>query len=227
MLNSGETPTARGSLPDSYREVLYWRVTETTARLVAAQVLAVIGFLIFGVLFASLAIALGGLPLSGTFRLELAPMIALIVGMVVTLIAHEIIHGLAMSLSGAKPRYGIFWKGLMLYATAPGFAFARNAYVVILLAPFALISMLVILSLWLFAGSQWTVAWVACGVINASGAVGDLWMTLIALRYPANARIKDERDGMRVFLPTDVAKETRATSAPGPLNLPERERASQ
>ncbi len=215
MHNTREDPTIPGALPDSYREVLYWRVTDTTARLLVAQALAIAGFLIFGVLFTTLAMALGGMPSSGTFRLDWGSMISLLVAVVVTLIAHEGIHGLAMGMSGAKPRFGVYWKGLMFYTTAPGFSFARNAYVAILLAPLVLISTLVILVLWLFPGWLWA-AWVAGGVFNASGAVGDLWMTLVVLRYPALARIMDERDGLRVFLPRIEDSDTRTTTTPGP-----------
>lgn len=227
MLNTREDSTVKGVLPGLYQEVLYWRVTDSTSRLLAAQALAVAGFLIFGWVFISLAITLGAMPASGTFVLELGPMILLLIGVVLTLIAHEGVHGLAMSFSGAKPRYGILWKGLMLYATAPGFAFTRNAYVFVLLAPFVLISALVVLGLWLFPGSQWTVTWVACGVLNASGAVGDLWMTLIALRYPATARIMDEHDGMRVFLPQTEPTDHQAARAPDPFNLPDIQLLSQ
>ncbi len=210
-----------GSFADRYREVLYWKVTATTRRLLLAQLLAFAGFLISGVIFTSLAIGLGRLPLSGAFSIDLGLMSALLVGCVLTLIAHELTHGVAMQLSGAKPRYGILWKGLMLYATSPGFPFPRNTYVIILLAPFVLISAIVVVGLWLLPASLWTPVWVACGVFNASGAVGDLWMTLIALRYPARSRMMDERDGMRVFLPQS---DTHADGSAGELNTLERQR---
>jgi hypothetical protein len=57
-----------------------------------------------------------------------------------------------------------------------------------------------VLGIWLAPGSSWTTLFVICGAVNASGAIGDLWMTRIALRYPSAARILDERDGMRVFV---------------------------
>jgi hypothetical protein len=47
----------------------------------------------------------------------------------------------------------------------------------------------------------WLVPWLVLGLIaNAAGAVGDVWMSLIALRYPRSTWIVDERDGMRVFV---------------------------
>ena len=38
--------------------------------------------------------------------------------------------------------------------------------------------------------------------LNAAGASGDVWMAVVVARYPARACVTDERDGMRVFLPT-------------------------
>ncbi len=200
MLNIDEPIPAAGTLPKAYHEVLYWRVTEKPSRLIVVQALALVSFFLFGLLFASLAIRLGKLPLSGSFGLGLRESGALLIGMALTLVAHELAHGLAMWLVGATPRYGIFWKGLMVYATSPGYAYQRDTYVVILLAPFVLISALAVLGIWLVPGSPWVTLVIICGAANASGAIGDLWMTQIALRYPSTARIMDERDGMRVFV---------------------------
>ncbi|NNJ13668.1 DUF3267 domain-containing protein [Chloroflexales bacterium ZM16-3] len=201
MRNTDDPIPAAGALPEAYHEVLYWRVTEKPNRLFFVQALALVSFVLFGLLFAILAISLGKLPLSGSFTIGLRESGALLIGVVLTLVAHELTHGLAMRLAGATPRYGIFWKGMMLYATSPGYAYQRTTYVTIMLAPFALISALAVLGIWLVPGSQWATLFVICGAVNASGAIGDLWMTRIALRYPTTARIMDERDGMRVFVP--------------------------
>ncbi|NNJ13593.1 DUF3267 domain-containing protein [Chloroflexales bacterium ZM16-3] len=201
MITSAAPIPAAGALPEAYHEVLYWRVAEKPSRLFFIQALALVSFVLFGLLFASLAIGLGKLPLTGSFALGLGESGALLIGVGLTLVAHEITHGLVMRLAGATPRYGIVWKGLMLYATSPGYAYQRNTYVGILLAPFVLISALAMLGIWLLPGYQWATLCVICGAVNASGASGDLWMTRIALRYPTTARIMDARDGMRVFVP--------------------------
>jgi hypothetical protein len=201
MITTSEPMPVAGALPEAYHEVLYWRVTEKPSRFIFIQALALVSFFLFGLLFFSLAISLGKLPLSGSFSLELREGGALLIGIILTLVAHELTHGQAMRLAGATPRYGIVWSGMMLYATSPGYAYQRRAYLAILLAPFALISALAVLGIWLLPGSPWTSLLALCGGVNASGAVGDLWMTRIALRYPPTALIMDERDGMRVFLP--------------------------
>lgn len=188
-----------GSLPKDYQEVLYWRVTDKPARVIILQILALIFFVIFGLVFFRLAVSLGKLPTQIAFGLgEIG---AILLGVLLAMGLHELTHGLVMQMFGAKPQYGILWKGLMLYATTPGYAYPRNNYIVIALAPLVFISTLVIIGIWLLQGTVWVPLLALCGIFNASGAVGDMWMTMIALRYPATAYVMDERDGLRIFLP--------------------------
>lgn len=190
---------ASGSLPNDYQEVLHWRVTEKRIRVIAAQVLGLLSFVVFGLIFYGLAVGLGKLP--SKFEFGLIEISSVLVGLVLTLVFHEFIHGLVMQLFDATPKYGILWKGLMLYATSPGYAFHRNTYVVVAMAPFVVISVLAVVGMWLLQGTSWVALLGLCGIINASGAVGDMWITTIVLRYAATAYVMDERDGIRVFLP--------------------------
>jgi hypothetical protein len=192
---------ASGVVPDDYQEVLSWKVTEKSIRVIALNIFGVLLFIVFGMIFSSIAIRLGRLPSEGNFRLGLSSLSLAIAGIVVTLVLHELTHGLIMQMFGASPKYGIIWKGLMLYATSPGYAYRRNNYVAIALAPFVLISALVILGMWILQGTSWVALLCVCGIVNASGAVGDMWITMIVLRYAATAYVMDERDGIRVFLP--------------------------
>ncbi len=190
---------ASGALPENYQEVLSWKVTGKPMRVIALNIVGVILFVIFGMIFSSMAFGLGKMPSEGNFRIGLGEIGLAIVGIVVTLVLHELTHGLVMQMLGASPKYGIIWKGLMLYATSPGYAYRRNNYVVIALAPFVFISVLVILGMWILQGTAWVVLLAVCGVVNASGAVGDMWITMIVLRYAATAYVMDERDGIRIF----------------------------
>jgi len=170
-------------------------------RVIILNILGILLFVIFGMVFSNVAIRLGKLPSEGSFSLGLSEISLVIVGIMLTFVLHELTHGLVMQMFGAKPRYGIIWKGLMLYATSPGYAYRRNNYVVIALAPFVFISVLVVLGIWVLQGTSWvSLLWI-CGTVNASGAIGDMWITMIVLRYAATACVMDERDGIRVFLP--------------------------
>ena len=190
---------ALGTLPNDYQEILSWKVTGKPIRVIALNILGLILFVIFGMIFSWLAFSLGKLPSGG--RLGLSEMGSVLAGVLLTFGLHELTHGLTMQMFGAKPKYGIIWKGLMLYATSPGYAYRRNNYVVIALAPFVFISILVVLGMWFLQGTLWVAILGICGIVNASGAIGDMWMTMIVLRYANTAYVIDERDGIRVFLP--------------------------
>ena len=192
---------ALGVLPENYHEVLSWKVTGKPMRVITLNILGVILFIIFAMLFSSIAISVGKISSEGNFRLGLGEISLAIVGIVLTLILHELTHGLVMQMFGARPKYGIIWMGLMLYATSPEYAYRRNDYVVIALAPFIFISTLAVLGMWLLQGTSWVALLGICGIVNASGAIGDMWITMIVLRYTATAYVMDERDGIRVFLP--------------------------
>ncbi|MDD5371343.1 MAG: DUF3267 domain-containing protein, partial [Anaerolineaceae bacterium] len=181
-----------------YQEVLYWRITEKPVRFLMLQILAVPLFIISGAIFFSLAVSLGKMPALLEFGLrEIGLTLA---GIVLTLLLHELAHGGVMQLFGARPRYGFLWKQMMFYATSPGYTYRRNNYIAIALAPLILLSLLFILGMWFLQGTGWVAVFGICAVINASGAIGDLWITTIVLRYAATAYIMDERDGIRVFL---------------------------
>ncbi|MBK8986910.1 MAG: DUF3267 domain-containing protein [Chloroflexi bacterium] len=195
-----------GSLPNDYQEVLYWRVTDKPTHVIAIQILALISLVIFGLIFFVLAVSLGKMPTQIAFGMgEIG---AVLLGVLLAMGLHELTHGLTMQMFGAEPKYGILWKGLMLYATSPGYAYPRNNYIVIALAPFVVISTFVISGMWLLQGTLWVPLFALCGIFNASGAIGDMWMTMIVLRYPATAYVMDERDGLRLFLPITLVQAT-------------------
>lgn len=187
-----------GALPNDYQEVLSWKVTGKPGRVITLNILGIFLFIISGLIFFAFAVGIGKLQ---EFQFGLREIGVALLGIVLTLGFHEITHGLTMRFYGAKPRYGILWKGMMLYATSPGYAYRRNNYVVIALAPFVFISILVILGMWLMQGTLWVALLGICGIVNASGAIGDMWMTMLVLRYATPAFVTDERDGIRVFLP--------------------------
>lgn len=197
-----------GTLPDDYQEVLYWIVTGKPMRVITMNILGLVPLVISGAIFAWLAFSLGKLPVEGEISLSLSTIGLVLVGAILTLVLHELTHGLAMQMFGAKPKYGMLWQG-MLYATSPGYAFHRNSYIVITLVPLVFLSILAVLGMWLLQGTLWVALLGICGVVNATGAVGDMWITSIVLRYAPTALVMDERDGIRVFLPKPLAEKIR------------------
>jgi hypothetical protein len=187
------------SLPDHYQQVLYWKLTGNPARLILIQILAIPLLFLSGLFFYQIALHLGKLP--SLFLFGIDQIVSVLAAILITVALHEYLHGMTMKIFGAKPNYGFKWKQLLFYATCPGHAFQRNHYIVVALSPLVLLTLLFVLGIWLLKGTGWVALLGICGVLNASGAIGDIWMSGVALRYPPTAYIVDEQDGMRVFLP--------------------------
>jgi hypothetical protein len=186
-------------LPENYFEVLYWKLSHHKKLLVA---LNVVGLALMG-LSLPLFFAWARLWHTGIVSLELSvlQMGVALIAIAITIVLHELTHGLALRAYGAQPKYGVMWQEMMFYATAAGYAFRRNAYLVIALAPLVGLS-LVGMALLILPLPEW-LAWtvVLCVALNIGSAVGDLWLVRVTLGYPPVAYIVDEKDGLRVFMP--------------------------
>lgn len=199
MIDTYTFTASQGPAPGDYRQVLHWTLKGKPLRSILLQILAIPVFILLGLAFARLAINIGKLPDNIEFGiLEIGICLA---GIVATIVLHELVHGLTMRRCGARPQYGVLWKQLMFYATSPGYGFRRNSYVLVALAPLVGLSCLAILGLFLLQGTVWVALFTLCAIVNGSGALGDLWLVSIALRYPKIAYVMDERDGIRVFMP--------------------------
>jgi hypothetical protein len=82
-----------GSLPEKYEEVLSWKVTGKPMRVIALNIFGVIFFILFGMIFSSLAISVGKLSSAGNFSVGLGEISLAIAGVVVTFVLHELRMG--------------------------------------------------------------------------------------------------------------------------------------
>lgn len=190
-------------LPESYAEVLYWKLSHHKTLLV---VLNVVGLVLTGLaLVPFLVWARSWQPGIETLEMRTLQIGAAFIAVVLTIVLHELTHGLALRAYGAQPKYGVMWKEMMFYATAAGHAFRRNAYLVIALAPLVGLSLVgaALLMLPMPVWVAWTIAF--CAAINVGSAIGDMWLVRVALGYPPVAYIVDEKDGLRVFMPEEPA----------------------
>ncbi len=186
------------ALPADYREVHYLSVNERGV-LLWLNVFSLVPLLISGLLvFGALIIyhgQLNGLLVVHALPDELPSWAGFIVVLAV-LPLHEWVHGLVIRWFGHRPRYGVKW--LVLFATSDGALFRRNEFIRIALAPLVLISAAAgIIMPFLPMGLAY---WLGLAiVVNAAGAVGDLWMTAVVLRFEPSVLIRDEEDSMRIF----------------------------
>lgn len=127
----------------------------------------------------------------------LLDLLVFIVLMAAIIFPHEFVHELAIRYFGGTPRYGVGFAHFVLpyaYATTDH-RFTRNQFIVVALAPLVVLTLIGGILMTVF---QW--AWLIVPLAaNAGGAVGDLWMVLTLLSYPAHVRIEDSTTGFRII----------------------------
>ena len=121
----------------------------------------------------------------------------------VTIIVHELVHGIAFAAFGGSPRYGFKFKYFLplAYATSPGDLFRRNAFIFIGLAPLIVLDVACLLLLAIFPQASWLI-WVIA--FNTSGAIGDIWIAVQLLRSPQSIRVEDREEGIAIYAPPSV-----------------------
>ena len=112
------------------------------------------------------------------------------------IIGHELVHGIFMKLySGVKPKYGF----TLLYAYAGSDAFFnKKQYITISLAP-VIICGIIFLILNISLPLKWFWIIYMLQILNLSGAVGDIYMTLLMTKLPEDVLINDSGIEIDIF----------------------------
>lgn len=118
----------------------------------------------------------------------------LVAGVVVL---HELVHAAVIRYYGGDVSFGLGLAGVVLpyaYVTTT-LRLSRNQFVAVALAPLVVITavgfavMVALETLWLLVPLAF----------NVGGAIGDLWMTGILLRYPPHVSVEDSATGLRIY----------------------------
>ncbi|MBQ2661387.1 MAG: DUF3267 domain-containing protein [Clostridia bacterium] len=122
--------------------------------------------------------------------------LALIVLMIVYMVLHELVHGIAMKMCGTeKIRYG--FTGMYAFAGSDDY-YGKKPYIFIALAPVVLWGIvLAIITPLVPIERFWVVYFIQ--IINISGAAGDLFVTVRFSRLPKDILVKDYGVGMTVY----------------------------
>ena len=131
----------------------------------------------------------------GAYALRFA---VLLVGMVLYIILHELVHGIFMrAISGVGVRYG--FTGMYAYAGSDAY-FGKAAYLLIALAP-VVIWGVVLAVICPFLPAEWFWVVYLIQVVNLSGAGGDIYVTFKFCRLPRDILVRDTGVAMTVFGP--------------------------
>ena len=114
-------------------------------------------------------------------------------GIVLYVIGHELMHGVFIKIySGKKAKYG--FTGLYAYAGSDAY-FNKRHYLIIALAPVVFFGfMFLIMNLFLPGEWFWFIYFLQ--IVNLSGAAGDLYITYLMCKFPADVLTKDKGVGM-------------------------------
>lgn len=123
------------------------------------------------------------------------------------MVIHEAFHGLFFWIyTGTRPKFG--FRGAYAFAAAPDWYIPRTPYLVTSLAPLVGITLIgVLLLAWMPA--KWVPLVMLVVALNASGAVGDLWVAWWLLRCPPDAFGNDRGDVTSLYVPGVTQSESR------------------
>ncbi len=195
------------TLPEHYVEADTFDITQRKGLILWLNLLGGVGLFVFGALFVVLmllvrpAAAVGEITFSLTGATWWVPLLHVLLVTVAMIVLHEAVHGLAFRLLNGE--WGTFaFKGAYAYAAAADWYMPRNRHLVAAVAPLVGLSLLGVL-LMAIVPLGWLPDLLLFLVLNAAGAVGDLFMVGWLLRKPRAAYVRDYGDGLTVYLPVD------------------------
>ncbi len=116
----------------------------------------------------------------------------IILAFILIMVIHELLHGIVFwRVTHQLPRFG--FRGAYAFAAAPDWFIPRNVYFFIGAAPLVIISVVGVLLIPVIP-IQFLGAWLFGVLMNAVGAVGDIYILFLLLRLPASILVRDQGD---------------------------------
>lgn len=187
---------AIGVLPEDYGEIYSLNLQKDKRTAIIVNLLALAIAAVMAVSMNFFVPVTSFFDMSGGIVRYFLRLAALIVLMVLYMVLHELVHGIAMKLCGTKRvKYG--FTGLYAFAGSEDY-YDKKSYIFIALAPIVLWGT-VLAAVNFFAPTEWFWIVYMIQLINISGAAGDLFAAVKFSRMPKNILIQDSGVSMRVF----------------------------
>lgn len=189
-------------VPQGYTEAARWDIAEAPKWL-----WVVLAALSIAALLATWWVAAVVLSLAhGAWEVGLdaaALLLSLSLGTVMTVVLHEVLHGISFLACGARPRFGFKpWTrlGPVFYASAPGYCLRKGEYVAVGLAPLTLLTAALFVALVLLPlDSIFTYTAFLMAGFNVAGSVGDIFIVRMVLSHASESYFEDRGDGFTVY----------------------------
>ncbi len=187
---------AIGVLPEDYGEIYSLNLQKDKRTAIIVNLLALAIAAVMAVSMNFFVPVTSVFDMSGGIVRYFLRLAALIVLMVLYMILHELVHGIAMKLCGTKRvKYG--FTGLYAFAGSEDY-YDKKSYIFIALAPIVLWGT-VLAAVNFFVPTEWFWIVYMIQLINISGAAGDLFAAVKFSRMPKDILIQDSGVSMRVF----------------------------
>ena len=187
---------AIGVLPEDYGEIYSLNLQKDKRTAIIVNLLALAIAAVMAVSMNFFVPVTSVFDMSGGIVRYFLRLAALIVLMVLYMVLHELVHGIAMKLCGTKRvKYG--FTGLYACAGSEDY-YDKKSYIFIALAPIVLWGT-VLAAVNFFVPTEWFWIVYMIQLINISGAAGDLFAAVKFSRMPKNILIQDSGVSMRVF----------------------------
>lgn len=184
------------NLPEGYREIYYIDLQKNKIMAIIVNGLA----LVIAVLLAGLMDFI--VPFDTMVNVEdevrtvLIKFGVLIGSIIIYMVLHELVHGIAMKICGTKKvKYG--FTGMYAFAGSEDF-YDKKAYIFIALAPVVFWG-IVLAVVNLIVPIDWFWIIYLIQIVNLSGAAGDLFVSVKFSRMPKDILIEDYGVGMTVY----------------------------
>mgnify|MGYP004687089273 FL=1 len=187
---------AIGVLPEDYGEIYSLNLQKDKRTAIIVNLLALAIAAVMAVSMNFFVPVTSFFDMSGGIVRYFLRLAALIVLMVLYMVLHELVHGIAMKLCGTKRvKYG--FTGLYAFAGSEDY-YDKKSYIFIALAPIMLWGT-VLAAVNFFVPTEWFWIVYMIQLINISGAAGDLFAAVKFSRMPKDILIQDSGVSMRVF----------------------------
>ena len=187
---------AIGVLPEDYGEIYSLNLQKDKRTAIIVNLLALAIAAVMAVSMNFFVPVTSVFDMSGGIVRYFLRLAALIVLMVLYMVLHELVHGVAMKLCGTKRvKYGFI--GLYAFAGSEDY-YDKKSYIFIALAPIVLWGT-VLAAVNFFVPTEWFWIVYMIQLINISGAAGDLFAAVKFSRMPKDILIQDSGVSMRVF----------------------------
>ena len=201
---SNRDPGVSYKTPPEYELAGHWHLAAVKGR--GLVTMLVVGMCILVVTLILGVVARGILQGPVDFNVSVFLAFPIFVGIIVVImILHEGVHGLVFLVLGGKPRFGAKLIGgffPVVYASAAGPFLSRNHYLLVGLAPFLVLTPLLLLTGILIRDDGVALIALMAMAMNVAGSTGDLMVARKVRQLGGGTLFEDTADGFNWYCPS-------------------------